>query len=143
MKTLRILHVEDNSGDARIVREALDLQGLNYHLDLATDGEQALRFIERVGKENPPPDILLLDLNLPRADGYEVLRAFRFRSECKKTLAIIVTSSEAPRDREQAFNLGADRYFVKPADLDEFMHLGAIVKEIVGNGYCSTGKTSS
>jgi CheY-like chemotaxis protein len=132
MKMLRILHVEDNRGDARMVREALDLQGLDYHLDLASDGEQALRFIEGVGKENLPPDVLLLDLNLPKADGYEVLRAFRLCSKCDGTLAIIVTSSDAPTDRQQALHLGADRYFVKPVDVDEYMHLGTMVMEIVG-----------
>jgi CheY-like chemotaxis protein len=134
MRNLRIFYAEDNRGDVLIVRESLDQHGLRYQMEVAKDGTQALGYVERVGKDLPPPDLLLLDLNLPHATGHEILDAFRHHAGCEKTPAIIVTSSNAPKDRERAAQLGADRYFLKSIDMEEFLQLGAVVKEVVGDG---------
>ena len=134
MKVLQIFQAEDNPGDVMIVREALNRHGFRYQLAVAQDGEQALHYVDRVGKDTPCPDLLLIDLNLPKASGHEVLEAFR-RSDCQKIPAIIVSSSDAPSDRQRAMASGANRYFLKPLDWDEFMQLGAVVKDVLGSQY--------
>jgi CheY-like chemotaxis protein len=90
------------------------------------------RYLQRLGKapDAPCPDIILLDLNLPKAHGYELFEMFRANRLCTQTPVIIVTSSSAPRDRERAGALGAARYFCKPSDLEEFMELGSVIREL-------------
>jgi len=92
-----------------------------------------MRFVEymdKLGKapEFPCPDVFLLDLNLPKAQGHEVLRMLRSRPECEYVPVIIMTSSDSPKDHEMAAALGACYYFRKPSSLDEFIELGQIVK---------------
>jgi CheY-like chemotaxis protein len=133
MSLLHILLAEDNRGDVLLVRQALVENGIQHELHVVQDGEQALRFVARMGKpgEPPCPDIFLLDLNLPRVDGPQVLREFRRHSECTETPVIVVTSSDAPKDRGEMAALGVTRYFKKPTDLDAYMELGAVVLEAV------------
>lgn len=109
MKKIHIALVEDNPGDILLVREALN-------------------FLARMGKpmEVRRPDILLLDLNPPRVDGHEVLREFRTHPKCATTPVIVVSSSDTVRNRE----LGVPRYFKKPTNIEAFMELGAMVKEV-------------
>ena len=76
------------------------------------------------------PDVLLLDLNLPKASGHQVLEKLRAQSKCIDTPVIVVTSSDAPQDREKAARLGAAYYFRKPTDFEEFMMLGAVIKDL-------------
>ena len=104
MREIRILLAEDNQADIVMVREALKAHKIPHELDVVLNGEEALSFIVRMAKtdEHPCPDILLLDLNLPRADGLEVLREFRRRPECAGIPVIVISSSNAPRDREAA-----------------------------------------
>jgi len=133
MKPLTILLAEDNLGDVLLVRQALDEHGISYDLHVARDGAQALEFIERIGSPAgvPCPNIVLLDLNLPKVDGPVVLAELRKQSQCAQTPVIVITSSDAPRDRERMAQLGITRYFKKPSDLDAFMELGAIVRGVV------------
>ena len=100
---------------------------------MAKDGEQAIKFVAQMGKPGraPCPDLILLDLNLPKADGPQVLSEFRQHPECADTPVIVVTSSDAPRDRARVTELGISRYFRKPLDLDAFLQLGAVVREVV------------
>jgi CheY-like chemotaxis protein len=133
MSLLNILLAEDNRGDVLLVRQALVEKGIQHELHVVQDGEQALRFVARMGKpgEPPCPDVFLLDLNLPRVDGPQVLREFRQHPECTQTPVIVVTSSDAPKDRGEMAALGVTRYFRKPTDLDAYMELGAVVLEVV------------
>lgn len=120
-----------------LVRQALEENQIEHKLHVVKDGEEALRFVANIGKsgESPCPDVLLLDLNLPKIDGSQVLRAFRLNPTCVETPVIVVTSSDAPKDRARMAALGISRYFRKPSDFDAFMQLGAVVREVVkGSG---------
>ena len=127
-----IFLAEDNPGDVDLLEEALHEHNIEYKLFIARDGTEAKRFIDRMGKhpDSPCPDFILLDLNLPNASGFEIFSRFREHPLCTETPVIVVTSSDAPRDREQAAQLGAARYFRKPSDFEDFLKLGAVLREV-------------
>jgi CheY-like chemotaxis protein len=133
MLRLKILLVEDNPGDVLLVRRALDKQPVEHELHAMRDGLEAALFIERAGQPGAPPcpDLFLLDLNLPKRDGYELLVLLRAHPVCGDKPVIIITSSDSEKDRRRAMEGGATRYFKKPSDLDEFMKLGALVREVL------------
>lgn len=135
MPPLNILLAEDNRGDVFLVREALKEHQIEHALIVVPDGARALQYIEHLGDEEnaPCPDLFLLDLNLPKVDGQQVLKHFRKHPICQRVPVIVVTSSDAPRDRESTAALGAARYFRKPADIDEFMRLGEVIKEVLNS----------
>ena len=131
---LRVLLAEDNPGDALLIREALSLCFTGVEVSVREDGEQmmdALALLESGGA--PCPDIVLLDLNLPRITGDEVLESLRRSPVCGKIPVIVITSSDSPRDRQAATRLGANRYFRKPTDYDEFMKLGELVQTVLAS----------
>ena len=132
MKVLRVLLIEDNPADVELTREALDQAGLAYTMEVASDFEQAREQIKRIADGEALPDILLMDLNLPKGSGFELLKILQQHPERQKVPVIIVSSSNASRDRAQAAELGAAHYFRKPSDLDEFMKLGPLVMRSVG-----------
>jgi CheY-like chemotaxis protein len=131
---LQILLAEDNEGDVILVEQALAEHNIDHELHVVRDGDEALDYLAGMGKpEGPPcPDVLLLDLNLPKVDGPQVLQQFRKHPACTQTPVIIVTSSDAPQDRKRAKVLGANAYFRKPSDLMEFMALGTVIQEVLG-----------
>jgi CheY-like chemotaxis protein len=133
MNELQVLLAEDNRADVLLVGEALAAHGIVYQLRLVRDGEEALKLLARIGKPGEPacPDVFLLDLNLPKVDGVDVLQAFRNHPQCGETPVIVLSSSDAPRDRDQVNALNVARYFKKPISFEGFMQLGAIVKEVV------------
>ncbi|HUS08146.1 MAG TPA: response regulator [Bryobacteraceae bacterium] len=122
----QILLAEDNPADVYLIREALNLQAFEFHLNVVSDGEEALQYVERKGKYQgaPDPDLIILDLNLPKSDGSDVLRRIRERSDMNRIPVVILTSSDSPRDRSIVAKLGADSYLTKPSDLDAFLALG-------------------
>ena len=134
MRELRILLAEDSRADIGMVREALRAHKIAHELHVVVNGEQALAFIARMGKPDQPPcpDILLLDLNLPRADGLDVLREFRGHSACVATPVIVMSSSNAPRDREAAATFNVTCYFAKPMSYEAFVQLGQLIRDAVG-----------
>lgn len=130
---LQILLAEDNPADVLLVRQALREASVDCALHVMQDGEQATDFIERLdsdGKERPL-DMLLLDLYLPKCDGVEILKKLRSTKHYWQTPVIVVTSSGAPSDYQIAQKHAALHYFRKPSTLSGFMHLGAIVREVV------------
>ena|SRR6266700_3953766 len=137
MRPLQILLAEDNNLDAYLVEQALEKalaqHQIPYSLKVLRNGSVALKYLREMGQtsDKPCPDLLLLDLNLPLADGPEVLGIFRKHPACSNTPVIIVTSSEAPEDIERVTALGISRYFRKPTDLDAFMELGPIVRDVI------------
>jgi chemotaxis family two-component system response regulator Rcp1 len=133
MNLLHILLAEDNRGDVLLVREALQEHNIEHELFVVQDGAQAIEFIRRMGKpgEANCPDLMLLDLNLPKADGTEILSEFRRHPQCSGTPVIVVTSSDAPKDRARAAEFGIAHYFKKPSEFEEFMKLGAVVRETI------------
>ena len=130
-----ILLAEDNPGDVFLVRRALEKQNLPVRLIVVEDGQAAIRFIEAADSDVTAdrPDLVLLDLNLPRATGSRVLIRIRQSPRCADTPIIIITSSDSPLDRENSASLGATGYFQKPGDLAAFMQLGRIVRDALEN----------
>ena len=130
---IRILVAEDNDGDVFLIRRALDRYIGRYQLLLAKDGEAALKILDLATEDQsaPCPDFAVLDLNLPRCSGITVLERMRLNPRCARAPVIIFTSSDSPKDKADALRLGADRYFLKPTDLEGFMKLGQLVREIL------------
>ncbi len=125
----RVLLVEDNDADVRLTREALREAGEDVRLSAVGDGEQALTYLRREEGfgEAPRPDLVLLDLNLPRKNGLEVLDEMRDDERLASIPVIVLTSSAARQDVEACYALGANAFVVKPQELDAFMDLiGAI-----------------
>ena len=121
----RVLLVEDNEADVRLTREALREAGENVRLSAVGDGEQALAYLRRQGgfAEAPRPDLVLLDLNLPRKNGLEVLAEMRADEALAHIPVIVLTSSAARSDVQEAYARGANAFVVKPLELDAFMDL--------------------
>lgn len=128
-----VLLVEDNAADANLVEEAIAEDHLACALEILRDGAEAIDFIERIEAENslPCPDLVLLDLNLPKVSGEDVLKRIRSGPRCMQTKVMIVSSSNAPSDRSRAMSLGANEYFRKPSTLDQFMQLGPKIRKIL------------
>jgi DNA-binding response OmpR family regulator len=118
-----------------LVRNALAQHGLQADLTVQRDGEEMFRLLERIDAgETPCPDLVLLDLNLPRRTGLEILDRVRRSPVCAQVPVVMVTSSQAPQDRQAVAELGGNRYFCKPSSYDEFMHLGEVISELLGVG---------
>jgi CheY-like chemotaxis protein len=124
-KKLTILLVEDNPGDIRLVREALDECGMNHRLEVVVDGVEALEYLRR----EPPslngslPDLIILDLNLPKKDGREVLIEIKGDSDLQHIPVVIFSSSKAEADILSSYHHHANCYIRKPLDLDDFIHV--------------------
>jgi CheY-like chemotaxis protein len=120
---IEILLVEDNPGDVRLVQEVFKEFKVRNRLHVAEDGEKAMAFLHRLGEHAraPQPDLVLLDLNLPRKDGREVLAEIKGDSRLRLIPVVIVTSSQAEADVARSYNLNANCYITKPVDLDQFM----------------------
>jgi chemotaxis family two-component system response regulator Rcp1 len=123
VKPIEILLVEDNPGDVRLTREALKEGKVLNNLSVAQDGIEALAFLRREGKYSNAihPDIILLDLNLPKKDGREVLAEIKNDPDLRRIPVVILTTSKAEEDILQSYNLHANCYITKPVDLDQFI----------------------
>ena len=129
-----VLLADDNPSDVYLIREALREHSVDCALRVVSDGKAALGV---VSGEAPDADIgslglIILDLNLPRHDGIEILQKLRESTAFEHIPVVVLTSSDSPRDRVLANQLGATRYLRKPSSLDEFLGLGAIFKELLG-----------
>lgn len=122
-KALEILVVDDNPGDVRLVVETLKEGTLEHKISVAYDGEEALQFLHKEGRYAgaPTPEIVLLDLKLPKKSGLEVLSEMRKKDELKEIPVIVLTSSEAESDIKEAYSSLANCYVTKPIDLDRFI----------------------
>ena len=131
---IQILLAEDNTGDVVLIREAFKGLKRSHDLLVVQDGEKAIDLIDRIDQQEsvPCPSLLLLDLNLPRRSGTEVLRRLRQSPKCGGIPVVILTSSDAPKDRESAEQFAVDCYFRKPSNLNEFMKIREIVNRILG-----------
>ena len=120
---IEILLVEDNPGDARLTREALRDAKVRNRLHVAADGVDALAFLRREGKHAavPKPDLILLDLNLPKKDGREVLDEIKRDDRLRHIPVVILTTSQAERDIAESYRLRANAYVTKPVDLEQFL----------------------
>jgi len=130
-RPIEILLVEDNPGDVRLTREALHEGKVWNNLSVAGDGVAAMRFLRREdGRANAPrPDLILLDLNLPKKDGRQVLEEIKVDPELRRIPVVVLTTSKAEEDVLRSYNLHANCYVTKPVDLEQFMSVVASIED--------------
>jgi DNA-binding response OmpR family regulator len=133
MEPCHIVLAEDNPADVKLVRVALLEHSVDCDLRVISDGEEVLEFIRGLDRDQgfPCPDLLLLDLHLPKRDGNEVLKELRSSERCARTPVVVLTSSDSPADHKMAQDNAALHYFRKPTSLAQFMDLGRIVKAVL------------
>lgn len=124
-KLIEILLIEDNPGDARLVVEGLKEGKVRNNLTIVEDGDEAMEFLRKEGRhENAPrPDLILLDLNLPKKDGREVLKEIKSDENLRRIPIVILTTSKAEEDIMKTYNYHANCYITKPVDLDRFIEI--------------------
>ncbi len=122
---IEVLLVEDNPGDAQLTRIALEDSKISIHLNVVEDGVEAMAFLRKQEKyaKVAHPDIILLDLNLPRKDGREVLAEIKGDENLKRIPVVVLTTSQAEEDILKAYNLSANCYITKPVDFDQFVKI--------------------
>ena len=130
IEPIEILLVEDNMADARLAQEALKENGVRSNLYHVKDGVEAMRFLRRQADHSgvPSPDLILLDLNLPRKDSREVLKEIREDPELRRIPVVVLTTSEAKWDLLKSYDLHASAYVTKPMDLDRFMEVVRVIE---------------
>jgi CheY-like chemotaxis protein len=123
LRDMEILVVDDNVGDVVLIKEALKSTTFRNHISVAKDGIEALQFLRREGRfaEAPRPDLVLLDLNMPRMNGCEVLAEMKADSDLMLIPVVVLTSSDAEDDIRRAYEHHANSYVTKPVDLDEMV----------------------
>lgn len=129
-----VLLVEDNAMDVLVIREAIRECGLDLRLQIANNGQEALSYLQDLSQDaaQPSPALVLLDLNLPKIAGIEVLRILRADGRWNHIPVIVVTSSGAGEDYLAVERLGAQAYFQKPSDLNSYMKLSELMKSVLG-----------
>lgn len=130
-RTYLVLLVEDDPAHVRLIREVLKESGVESQIATAGDGVEAMAMLrQQKGYENVPrPDVIVLDLNLPRKNGREVLAEIRSDVNLKRIPVVVLTSSDAEKDIVDVYNLNANSYIVKPWDLDEFIRVVNSIKD--------------
>lgn len=131
MKPIEILLVEDNPGDVELAREALQNGKVNNRLQVVGDGVYAIEFLRRQGQYAgaPRPDLILLDLNMPRKDGREVLAEIKADPDLKRIPVVILTTSQAEEDILKTYNLHANCFITKPINLHQFIKVVQAIEE--------------
>ena len=131
VQPIEILLVEDNPGDVDLTREALDGGKIKNMLHVAVNGEEAMAFLRQKGKytDAPRPDLVLLDLNLPRMDGREVLNEIKSDEDLKRIPIVVLTSSKAEEDILKVYNLHANCYITKPLDVLQFLKVVHVIED--------------
>jgi CheY-like chemotaxis protein len=129
LRPIEILLVEDNPGDVRLIKEALKEAKILNNFSVVEDGVEAVAYLHQEGKYNIAcrPDLILLDLNLPKKDGREVLEIIKSDNILKRIPVVVLTTSEAEQDILKAYDLHANCYITKPVDLQQFM---SVIKSI-------------
>jgi chemotaxis family two-component system response regulator Rcp1 len=130
-KPIEILLVEDSSGDVRLIQEALREAKVRNSMSVVGDGVEALAFLRKQGRyaRVPGPGLILLDLNLPKKNGFEVLQEIKADGKLKHIPVVVLTTSQSEQDIVKSYDLYANAYITKPVDLDQFL---AVVKAIEG-----------
>jgi CheY-like chemotaxis protein len=129
----RILLVEDNPGDVDLLRLALKTACFECDLTVVDDGGEAIAMVKRQAKyaHLAPPDLVILDLNIPKNDGIEIIETMRATDLFRDTRVVVLSSSSSPRDYAKLERFHIARYIRKPPDLDEFLNIGAQLKQLV------------
>jgi two-component system response regulator len=125
----KILLVEDNPGDVELLKLALRDVGIECDLTVIEDGGEAIALVQ--GAQQPPVDLAIVDLNVPKSDGLEILAAMRRNPMFDRVPVVILTTSASPRDRSRMEAFGIDRYLSKPYDLEEYLGIGQAIKQLL------------
>ncbi len=125
-----VLIIEDNPADLDLLKLSFQHHGIDREIISLDDGDKAIRFLESAN-DGPAVDLIVMDLNIPRRDGMEVLQRLRARPEMTNVPVAVFTSSWSPVERARAEKLGIQAYLRKPMDLDEFMAIGATFKDLL------------
>lgn len=128
---IRILLIEDSTSDATLFRRSLQTSSLTYTLDWIEDGEKALALLRQQGEyqQAARPDLIILDLNLPRLDGRDVLKTIKRDSVLKRIPVVVLTTSSSERDIMQSYDLYANCYVIKPFDIEDFMAIAKLIED--------------
>jgi CheY-like chemotaxis protein len=127
-----ILLAEDNPADVYLIRASLDEHRVDLSLQVAVDGSQVLRIIDEQDRLDATElKLIILDLNLPRHDGIEILQRLRESDHLNRVPVVVLTSSDSPRDRVAACELGAAGFLRKPSNLEQFLNLGAVFRQVL------------
>jgi CheY-like chemotaxis protein len=132
-RQFQILLVEDNPGDVYLFKRALVKAGLESEIIPFADGAAAMAFVRRESphEQSALPDLAVLDMNLPKRDGTEILKAMRESAEFARVPVVMMSSSASPREQAKTKELGDTRYLTKPMDLDGYLAIGEVLKEIL------------
>jgi two-component system, chemotaxis family, response regulator Rcp1 len=132
----RLLVIEDNPADVDLLRRALDRAGVDYELTVVDDGADALALMRpgSTTESQPAPDLAIVDLNLPKHGGLEIIEQMRANPKYASVPVVILSSSSAPRDRAKMERFHVRRYIVKPADFEEYMNIGRQISELLLEG---------
>ena len=135
-----ILLAEDNPADVYLIREALHEHGVEAAVRVASDGREVLQIVCPLPGGDPVPrlDLIILDLNLPRHDGIEILQQLRGSAVLATVPVVVLTSSDSPRDQKIANQLGATCYLRKPSSLEQFLALGEVLKDLLNGKYAGS-----
>ncbi len=130
-RQIETLLVEDNPGDARLTQEAMRAAKMTNILHVVEDGEQAMEFLRRRSrfKDAPRPDLILLDLNLPKKDGRSVLAEVKTDPDLRRIPVVVLTTSRSEEDVMQAYDMHANAYVTKPVNLEQFMRIVGLIDE--------------
>jgi CheY-like chemotaxis protein len=130
-RVFRIVLIEDNPGDVYLFQKALERAEVQFQNTVFADGSQAMAFANRPCTPASVPDLILLDLNLPKNGGLEILQAIRKNQTLASAPVVVTSSSSSPRDQRCAEDLGIEKYLSKPPDLEDFLKLGFLLKSIL------------
>ncbi|MGB7760779.1 MAG: response regulator [Bryobacteraceae bacterium] len=130
-RSIEVLLVEDNPGDVRLTKEAMRESKIIVNLSVASDGEEALAFLRKEGVHEgaPRPDLILMDLNLPKKDGREVLAEIKVDPDLRRIPVVVLTTSRAEEDILRTYNLHANCFITKPVDLDQFITVVSAISD--------------
>jgi two-component system response regulator len=134
----RILLVEDNRTDVTLIRLAFAEHGIDHELVVLDDGEKALDYIAKLNGEKLP-ELMIVDLNLPKRDGIEVIENIRSTPALDRIPIVVFTTSDSPREKESASTIGVTAYIRKPSDLDGFLAVGGTIRQLLEEGAASIG----
>jgi CheY-like chemotaxis protein len=132
-RPVQILLAEDNPGDVRLIREAFRQHDMVYEMSVVEDGQEALAYLDSLTSQPEAAaylDLIVLDLNMPKSDGREILRRLRDSPHFQDVPVMVLSSSDSPHDRVETAELGARCYVRKPSTLDEFLEIGAVAKDL-------------
>lgn len=129
MDTIHILLIEDNEGDIFLTKEAFAEAGIQSKLDIARNGEEAISVLEDCKTKNNCPDLVLLDINLPKVNGFQVLQYIKQHKELRKTPVLMLSTSSSSNDIIKSYENFANCYIIKPAELKDFMSIVQSIKK--------------